>query len=70
VEEVWKTTFTCFEESPLTFLRRNSGKPKMLHSIVVKLNKVGYSSYAVVPLDHNVNTSEPKQLKQPVHMLL
>jgi len=44
VEEMWNATFTYFEEPPLTFLRRNSGKPQMLHSIVVRLNKAGYSS--------------------------
>jgi len=44
VEEMWKTTFTYFEESLLTFLQRNSGKPQMLHSIVERLNKEGFSS--------------------------
>jgi hypothetical protein len=42
VEEMWKTTFTYFEESPLKFLRKKSGKPQMLHSIVETLNKAGY----------------------------
>lgn len=60
-----KTTFTYFEVSPLTFLRKNSSKPQMLHNIMMKLNKAGYSSQAVIPVDYSVNTSEPKQLMQP-----